>query len=297
MQPHNNNATTPISYQPTNNFEDDHISIATNDHSINNPQVPKNLLKLYHDIETHYILEDYCLPISDSFQNVLDGCKYKRDCLITKNKVITKAPKIESLSPTVFGTVPANKKNNYYYHDIRLIKCFNSCCKNTTTKSPKVFHHSCFMHMMKINSDESMKIFEFNSTSDNVLKQIDDSMNVLSMKESLINDSTNLIFPVCGKRCYNCVTYVKSNNTGNSEYATSQNWTDDGSDNKRSSVQVLIDWLTTEPNCSRYHGGLDNDGRTSSNRKDTYHYLIRDLIKKENGMYLHNIIWCILFYI
>jgi hypothetical protein len=48
---------------------------------------------------------------------------------------------------------------------------------------------------------------------------------------------------------------------------------------------VLVEWLSIQENCSNYFGGLDSNGKTSGNRKDTYHYLIRDLIKKENGEY------------
>jgi hypothetical protein len=47
---------------------------------------------------------------------------------------------------------------------------------------------------------------------------------------------------------------------------------------------LLIDWLTTEENASRYFGGADKDGRTQSERRDAYHHLIKDLIFKENGM-------------
>ena len=50
-----------------------------------------------------------------------------------------------------------------------------------------------------------------------------------------------------------------------------------------SSIEVLIEWLTTEENATNYFGGLDVDGQTNSNRKETYHHQIRDLIKEENG--------------
>ena len=71
--------------------------------------------------------------------------------------------------------------------------------------------------------------------------------------------------------------------SGQSEYATVQSWDNDGDANKKSSIQILIDWLTTEENASKYFGGLDIEGRTSTARKETYHHHIRDLIKNENG--------------
>ena len=52
----------------------------------------------------------------------------------------------------------------------------------------------------------------------------------------------------------------------------------------KSSIDILIDWLTTEENANKYFGGLDIDGKTSATRKEAYHHHIRDIIKKENGM-------------
>ena len=143
--------------------------------------------------------------------------------------------------------------------------------------------------MMKINTDESLKFIDLESSEEKVLKHLDDKFDMSSLRKSITNDHTNIIFPVCGKRCFNCVDFIKSNKAKevNSEYAQGQSWDLDGSENKRSSVQVLIDWITTEENCSQYFGGLDADGRTNGNRKDTYHYIIRDLIKIENGEILH----------
>ena len=45
----------------------------------------------------------------------------------------------------------------------------------------------------------------------------------------------------------------------------------------------IVDWLVTEENSKLYFGGKNKAGKTSGNRKETYHNLLSDLIKKENG--------------
>ena len=72
-------------------------------------------------------------------------------------------------------------------------------------------------------------------------------------------------------------------NKGESDYAIAQSWEKDGTSTKMCSIKVLVEWLTTEENCSQYFGGLDANGRTSADRKEAYHHRIRDLIKQENG--------------
>ena len=57
----------------------------------------------------------------------------------------------------------------------------------------------------------------------------------------------------------------------------------DGNKVNRSSIKVLLDWLTTEENASSYFGGVDNKGQTTATRKEAYHHHLWELIKKENG--------------
>ena len=110
---------------------------------------PPNLVLLHHMYQTHYTLESYCQPISESFENPQTVCKFNRDCLVAKNKTLNKAPRLTQKSHTVFGSAIGNtKKNNYTLVDTRLVSCFNPQCKNAKTKHPKLFHHVCNMHMM-----------------------------------------------------------------------------------------------------------------------------------------------------
>jgi hypothetical protein len=61
------------------------------------------------------------------------------------------------------------------------------------------------------------------------------------------------------------------------------NWENDGEENKRSSMSILIDWFTTEENVSNYYGGKNKFGKTTAERKEDYHHVIKELIQKENG--------------
>ncbi len=60
-------------------------------------------------------------------------------------------------------------------------------------------------------------------------------------------------------------------------------WEKDGEGSIRSSMEILIDWFTTEENVSKYYGGTDKHGKTNAERKEGYHFSIKDLIEQENG--------------
>ena len=130
-----------------------------------------------------------------------------------------------------------------------------------------------------------MEHFKVENAKDKLLDMVEDSVDMSIIKDNFINNHTKLIFPFCGKRCFNKLTHHRNKvcDKEESEYATISSWDNDGDDTTKSSVAVLIDWMTTEENCSKYFGGLDANGRTSANRKEAYHLYIRDEIKKENG--------------
>lgn len=105
---------------------------------------------------------------------------------------------------------------------------------------------------------------------------------------ALQNDGRKLIFHICGKRYYNTVSHTrdKKESKGDNEYTLAKSWEGDGSAKSgvKSSIDVLINWLTTEENASKYFGGLDIEGRMNITIKESYHYHIRDLIQKENDL-------------
>ena len=161
-------------------------------------------------------------------------------------------------------------------------------CKNTKTKQPKVFHHLCYMHMIHNSPKDEMEPLCYLGLEDKLIAHIDKSIDMKVIDRFLLSEPSNLTFPFCGKRCFNSLHQVRNKKvtTSDSDYAITQNWEKDGSTTCRSSMRVLIDWISTQENCSSYFGGLDSNGNTSANRKEAYHHHIRDLIKKENGEYV-----------
>ena len=128
---------------------------------------------------------------------------------------------------------------------------------------------------------------EFQGSKDKLVAHLVDGINIQAIQHLIEDEESTIIFPICGKRCYNSACKIRSIEkkavAGQSEYATSLSWDNDGSETQKSSIEVLIGWITTEENASLYFGGLDIEGRTSATRKEAYHHEIRDLIKAENG--------------
>jgi hypothetical protein len=106
-----------------------------------------------------------------------------------------------------------------------------------------------------------------------------------------LDGKNELILPVCGKRCYTNVInrriefHKAADASKGSGVPSNIHWGRDGTSTSKSSEDCLIDWITTEENASSYFGGVGKDGQTSSNRKHTYHLLLSDTIRKENGEY------------
>ena len=251
---------------------------------------PEKCVVLHHEDKAFFGLEDFCLPISATFQNSNNNfCMFGKKCIIQKAKVLVKGRVVTCKSPTVFGSVSwQSQKNNYDFIDSRMVKCVNPTCKNQSTKLPKVFHFGCYMHMVDIKKDEEMKHILMEKKTDKLLDLIETSTDVASTFELTLNHSTNLILPFCGKRCFNKLEHHRNKicKKADTEYSSISSWDKDGDGcNKRSSIAILIHWLTTEENCSQYFGGIDANGRTNGLRKEGYHHQIRDIIKEENGTY------------
>ena len=251
---------------------------------------PPGLTRLHHDNTCNYVIEQYCHHITDTIQLSTEKCKFNRHCIVTKTKITNKGENLIDLSPTVYrNNCYSFKKCHYKTMDTRLVHCFNKSCKSSTnTNISKCFHFICYKHMMITQLNPPMDTLELYNKKEIILNNIIEGIDMLRMTDNLKTDETQLIFPVCRKRCYNTVSKkTNKENKGQSEYTITQSWDKDGnvSTNTMSSIDVLINWITTEENASRYFGGLDVEGKTSANRKESYHHHIHDLIKKENGMY------------
>ena len=144
--------------------------------------------------------------------------------------------------------------------------------------------------MHKINNKsnaDGMEIIELNGLTDPILEQVNKDVDIKNICRNIEQGEYKLIFPVCGKRCYNTIIHSrdKKDTKARTEYSTLQSWDNDGNETMgiKSSIEVLIEWITTEENSSSYFGGLDPEGNTNATRKEGYHHYIRDIIKEENG--------------
>ena len=267
----------------------------TPDTSTNNTifRNPPGLVVVHHEESTNYLLDQYCCPVDETFTSPEEVCKFNRQCIVAKTKLLLNGENLPNLSPTVYRNYRHSSKTiKYTTMDARLVSCFNTLCKSTNTKSPKRFHYVCYKHMMATKANETMDVLEIEEINDKITDEIVDQTNLPAILDILKHDEKRLIFPICGKRCYNSVVFKRtkeSKNKDESEYSQAQSWDNDGDEKVKSSIEVLINWITTEENASSYFGGLDIEGRTSANRKESYHHLIRDLIKEENGKFMHQL--------
>jgi hypothetical protein len=265
-----------------------------------NTETPSSFVKLYHELEEYYVLPEYCVPVEYCVKQCsLDACKFKRDCLIMKSKALQSGTKQSHVSET--AVTPMNgalKKYKYNILDIRLMSCFQPDCKKKNSDRPKTFHFGCYMHDTTINAHNGIELIKVESNNDKILT-LGTALNYDPSKlnfNELTGEKKHIILPVCGKRCYMNVlnrkkefekiqkgaTSASSDNKANSSVPY-VHWDKDGSIWTKSSEEVVVDWLTYEENTSSYFGGVDMDGKTSSDRKESYHLVIQSLIQKENG--------------
>jgi hypothetical protein len=255
-------------------------------------------VRLYHENKSYMVLKQYCLHTS-----IVDAslCKFPfRKCIVKRSKVLDSGTQLSDISPTVYKPDPKeNKKISYTRLDTRYVYCYLRNCEDPTTKTPKVFHFSCHVHNQQLNNEEGFKLLEYKRGDTVLLDQIknnDEELKQRIMDFPVMN--TKLVFPLCSKRCFNSlenqrtkakepavkkpveVAKKKDKNSG-----TPALWDKDGTENNKSSIRILIDWLTTEGNLSDYYGGGDKNGYTNSNRKETYHNYLSNKIKAENGAY------------
>jgi hypothetical protein len=242
---------------------------------------------LYHEKNAYNVFSQYCLPINMSLDhNPLTLCKFgKRGCVVHRSRLLTDGENIPSLSNTVYSpSVDNYSKFKYSINDTRLVKCFYPNCIDAKTNRDKVFHFVCFMHCFKMQNNAGMKLLTIDSKDDNLVGYLRSDKDPSGLIDTMLSTDKQIILPVCSKRCFNHVEGYKdkANLTGNFV----NNWERDGVNGTRCSSRVLIEWLTTEENASKYLGGCDKDGRTSSTRKETYHNILADLIEKENGKHM-----------
>jgi hypothetical protein len=256
-----------------------------------------DFVKVFHEESAFTVLSKYCLPVS---QTPLDDnyvCKFpNRYCVMKRCKIFEGigGTNVPELSETAFEPNPKHAGTlTYAIIDVRIIKCCQPTCTNGLDGNPKLFHYSCFIHSFCIPDNRSMDIVELLAEDDKILKFLNIEEPLLSKVVDEFKKGAQIVFPCCGKRCSKLVLASRKETKKKIEpniiskpsdtNLTPPNWDKDGTEKTKSSIDVLIHWLTTEENATRYFGGLDKDGKTSSDRKESYHNRLSDIIKKENG--------------
>jgi hypothetical protein len=252
-----------------------------------------DFILVYHEDYAHYILSDYCLPVSKAMDTSSPNtCRFGRSCVVHKCKIHTKGDAEPTISPTVFSRPASMCKDNFIFSmfDVRYIRCFAENCKNKSTKEAKVFHHGCYMNFLFSDDNIDLDLIAI-FPSDNV---VIDYVNQRVGRTVTIPLDGRIILPSCGRQCHKNIlkkitSLNKSKKTDLKSDGTSKlQWDKDGSSSQRSSIQVLVDWITTEENASSYFGGKNKKGKTTGSRKETHHFEITKVIQKENGEYFIN---------
>ena len=83
--------------------------------------------------------------------------------------------------------------------------------------------------MIATSSNEAMNLLQFDDANNKIKSTINNDIDNTTIQNSLINDARKLIFPVCGKRCFNCIMSEKnkSKGKGESECSIAQSWDND----------------------------------------------------------------------
>jgi hypothetical protein len=258
---------------------------------------------VYHEEHKYYVLKQYCKPASVVNPTF---CRFQnRFCVVLRTKILISGEKLDTNSETVYTPDPTEKKQMTYKKvDAQMMKCLLPSCVDASTKDPKTFHFCCYAHDVFMKLGEGLIMAQCEGRDDVLLTLLRNTE--ANTKEAIINFSKRdgqLVFPFCTKRCFNSLVTLREKNKkkkttpsrSNISKETKKgimdsscppaNWDRDGGEGKKSSINVLVDWLTTEENLTDYFGGLDTEGNTNGNRKNTYHNLISKLIKEQNGKF------------
>jgi hypothetical protein len=255
------------------------------------------------------VSEEYCVK-----QFSLDDCKFKRDCLIMKSKALQIGTKQSHVSET--AVTPMNgalQKYKCNLFDIRLMSCFQPECKKKNSDRPKTFHFRCYMYDTMVNAQNGLELIKVEDKTDKQLTlgtALHHDPSKLNFEE-LTGKKKHIILPICGKRCYMNVFNRKKEFEKIKKSATKKDndnkniqskatgvpyvhWDKDRNIWTKSSEEVLVDWLTYEESMSSYFGGVDMDGKTKSDRKESYHLVMQSMIQSENGKTITNVLIFIL---
>jgi hypothetical protein len=273
------------------------IAVTQNDNREDEEDNDDPFVLLHHEEGAHYAFQQYCLPVKSSFTDSKYECKYGRNCIVSRTHIIDKGTLEKSLSPTVLFRPESSKKSKFVYNlmDTRLLRCFKPNCTKFQSLEYTLMHYACYVHSFTTKANRSISHIEVNCNTPILRDYLDEIIIRKNDDDETIDypkDGAKVILPVCGKRCHTAVIKLleakkkKKHESTNTDGTTKINWDNDGDGIKRSSIRVLVEWLTTEENATQYYGGKGKRKQTSADRKDTYHLKIQQLIKEENGKFL-----------
>jgi hypothetical protein len=262
-----------------------------------------DFIPLFHEDQKYYVLKEYCLPTS---KITIGSCRFPhRFCVVARTKLLTSGNQLTDISESVYCPDPSEKKQMHYQKlDARVLKCALPTCMDYATNQSKIFHFCCYAHDVATKRGEGLTMVQCSGLDDVLVDHIAKSDTTLKDRILTFSKSDGvLVFPLCTKRCYNSLAVSrhkhkkqveKSSNKNHRNNAKAKksvsidnpstaNWDRDGGNGKKPSIVVLVDWITTEGNLTKYYGGLDSEGNTNGNRKDGYHKILAALIKNENG--------------
>jgi hypothetical protein len=268
-------STTIGTQTQTSEYIEGSKSISNSNSTVNTTN--DDFVRVFHEESAFTVLSKYCLPVSQTRLDDNYVCKFpNRYCVMKQCKIFEGigGTNVPELSETAFEPNPKHAGTLIYaIVDVQIIKCCKPTCTNGLDGSAKLFYYSFFIHSFAIPDNRSMEIVELLSEDDKVLNFLNIKEPILTKVINAFKKGAQIVFPCCGKRCSKMVLASRKECKKKSEQAiastsidsklTPPYWDKDSTDKCKSSIDVIIHWLTTEENATKYFGGLDKDGKTS----------------------------------
>ena len=97
---HNNPPSSVVTYHISTTPPADYERSTTNNDTVF--QNLPGLVVVHHEDSTNYVLDQYCCPVEETFVSPKEVCKYNRQCVVAKSKVLIQGENLPNLSPTVY---------------------------------------------------------------------------------------------------------------------------------------------------------------------------------------------------
>ena len=174
--------------------------------------------------------------------------------MFAKHKLSDHLPSSPNNAFTV--TSPFTNKTPTTTYDCRMLRCYNDKCGvSTNGDSPtrNVFHFCCYLAFFYRQNSSTNQFSHIIVDKTNVSRVFEDESIERVTVDTVLEQSGNILLPVCSKRCYNAVKH-STNIDGNvvvskkKKTMMESNWDNDGGPNARSSEKIIVDWLCDKNN-------------------------------------------------